>query len=381
MASRKMKPCKICGQQIAKSAKVCPYCGAKQKKSKLLIILIVLLVLFVLGALGSGGSDDNKSSKKVGNVSDKKTETEAAAAETEPAENPDDEAAPEDADAGEDGEEAEETEAEAPEQEIFKVGDILDDNGMKIVYAASGEYKEDNEFVQPAEGNKYIFLKMAFINESDSDKSISFYSFECYADGYNAEMYYGGEEDLSATLSAGRSTEGYLYFEVPEDAKDIEVEYESNFFTDEKIRFLYEGEQDSGFVLEKQSDRTDGALAVGDTVEESDLRITYLSCEKYDSSNMFIEPKKGCTYYSLELEFENLSGSDQSISTLSFDCYADGINCEQTFVRDDDLSATISAGRKAKGTVTFEIPDDAEVMEAEFNDNFWTSHRIVFTVR
>ena len=63
MASKKMRNCKVCGQEIAKSAKVCPYCGAKQKKSKLLIVLIILGVLVLIGALGSGGSSDSSSDK------------------------------------------------------------------------------------------------------------------------------------------------------------------------------------------------------------------------------------------------------------------------------------------------------------------------------
>ena len=32
--AQKMKNCKACGQEIAKSAKVCPHCGAKQKGKK-----------------------------------------------------------------------------------------------------------------------------------------------------------------------------------------------------------------------------------------------------------------------------------------------------------------------------------------------------------
>jgi hypothetical protein len=55
---------------------------------------------------------------------------------------------------------------------------------------ASGVYEEENEYSQPQDGNQYIYLKFAFENTSDSsDDSISFYSFECYADVYNVDMY------------------------------------------------------------------------------------------------------------------------------------------------------------------------------------------------
>lgn len=371
MAAKKMKPCKVCGQEIARSAKTCPYCGAKQKKGIGKIILIILVILILAALFGSSGSSSNNGSQKVGEVSEGTSAESSIAESNAPADGAAETAADTDETAA----------AAAPIQENYKVGDILMDGDVKIVYAASGNYVEDNEFTQPAEGNKFIFLKLAFINESDHDVSISFYSFECYADGYAASMHYRGEEDLSATLSAGRATEGYLYYEVPENAQDIEVEYETNFITEDKIHFLFEGDNDSGYALEKNTSRSEGALAAGDSYEDDSLKINYLSAEVYKSDNPFIQPRDGYQFISVELEFENLSDSDQSISTYSFDCYADGASCTQSFARDDDLSATLSAGRKTRGTVTFEVPDDAEVVEAEYNDNVWTSHRIVFTVR
>jgi FtsZ-interacting cell division protein ZipA len=71
MAKNKMVTCKTCGQEIAKSAKVCPNCGAKQKGGKLKIILIVVVALIVIGALSSGG---NKSKKTDSSSSSEKTE-------------------------------------------------------------------------------------------------------------------------------------------------------------------------------------------------------------------------------------------------------------------------------------------------------------------
>ena len=65
MAS-KMKNCKSCGQEIAKSAKTCPHCGAKQKGivgKVLLGILIALVLIGVLGSIGGkkSGSDNGSS--------------------------------------------------------------------------------------------------------------------------------------------------------------------------------------------------------------------------------------------------------------------------------------------------------------------------------
>ena len=52
----KMKPCKACGQEIAKSAKNCPHCGAKNKKPPV-GCLVVLILFLLVGACGAMGGD------------------------------------------------------------------------------------------------------------------------------------------------------------------------------------------------------------------------------------------------------------------------------------------------------------------------------------
>lgn len=213
--NKKMTNCKSCGKEIAKSAKVCPHCGAKNKKPIYkkwwFIFLIVVVLLVAIG--GSESESDNKNTSSIDNGVEGSTSSK---------------------DVGENIEKESEK-IETPAKTEYYVGDMLEDGNMKIVYMSSGDYLEENEFMQPADGKKYIYLQFAFENISDSsDTSVSFYSFECFADGYATEMYYGGEEGLSATLSAGRATTGYIYFEVPTDAEVIEIEYETNVFTEEK---------------------------------------------------------------------------------------------------------------------------------------------------
>lgn len=59
--SNKIKQCKVCGKDIATSAKVCPYCGAKNKKPIYkrwwFIVLVVLIVLGIIGNLGGTDTD------------------------------------------------------------------------------------------------------------------------------------------------------------------------------------------------------------------------------------------------------------------------------------------------------------------------------------
>jgi len=351
--SKKLTVCKACGQEIAKSAKSCPHCGEKNKKPifKKWWFWVIIFILFISFATSGNGTDSENAANNnpsqntlsVNNTADNKSNE--------------------------------------PTRTEYYVGDTIKDGNTKIVFMSSGDYIEENEYMQPAEGMKYIFLQFAFENISKtSDTSISFYNFECYADGYAAEMYYGGNDDLSATLSAGRATTGCLYFEVPEDAEIIEVEYTANILTEQKIKFIFEGEKDSGYVQQLNTVPTEGAYKVGDIVESSNLKITYLSCEEYVSDNMFVVPTEGDRFITCEFEFENNGTSDEHVSSLSFDCYADGINCKGIYIRDDELSATLSTGRKTKGTVTFEVPINADVIEVEYLSNYWTSNRVVFTV-
>ena len=47
--NNKMSQCKTCGASIAKSAKICPSCGAKKKKNPVAIIIPLVIVLVLVG--------------------------------------------------------------------------------------------------------------------------------------------------------------------------------------------------------------------------------------------------------------------------------------------------------------------------------------------
>lgn len=120
---------------------------------------------------------------------------------------------------------------------------------------------------------------------------------------------------------------------------------------------------------------------VGDVVETDGLKISFISSEVYVSDNEFIQPKSGCSYYRLEFEFENIGDTDGYVSSYDWDAYADGYAIDQTWVEDDDLNATISPGKKAKGAVYFEVPDDSVEVLAEYELNAWTEEKVTFKIK
>ena len=187
------------------------------------------------------------------------------------------------------------------------------------------------------------------------------------------------------TYSFEAKVTGYYHIEVEanslEEAKEIEIEYRPDHLAKDKVRFLYEGEKDAGIEIPPATARTAGACKVGDFVSSDRQRIKYLSCEKDDSDNEFIRPAEGCSFWTLTFEFENLEKEERQVSIHDFSCYADGISCSRNLFRDDYISETIPGGRKARGTVTFEVPDQAATVEVEYASGNRGEPHVVFTAR
>lgn len=317
------------------------------------VSLFICVALFSVFALGSGSSDEKPNAEKVGEVS------QSSASESDKDTN------------------SVSSTAKEEVKEAYYVGDTFSNKGLNVSLVSTKYYISDNEFIQPTEGNQYIQLCFHVDNQSGSDKSVTVYDFNCYADGYEcANAYF--DDDLSASLSTGRSSDGAVYFEVPEGASEIEIEYEYDMFNNKKVKFVFEGDKESKLVFEKNTEANENAFHVGDIIETKYVRISYNKAAEFVSDNMFIQPKEGYRYIYIELEAENISDSDQTISYFSFGCYADGSSCDGFYGMDDNLSATMSAGRKAKGTIAYEVPVDAKTIEIEYEDNLWTQDKIIF---
>lgn len=133
------------------------------------------------------------------------------------------------------------TEPETNDNNVYKVGDVLDADGVKITMDSAEEWTSDNEFIEPEKGNKFIRVFFTIKNERGKDQFISCVDFDCYADDVACDMSFYGDNQLSTkTLSSGKTMKGYIYYEVPKDSKKIIIEYETNWWTDEKATFEVE---------------------------------------------------------------------------------------------------------------------------------------------
>ena len=130
------------------------------------------------------------------------------------------------------------TTQKAEEPVKVKVGETLTTNTLKITYKSSADDK-GAQYFPAASGNKIIKLTFEIENISSTDQIVSVYDFKCYSDDVASSAYYYVDNGLSTTtLSSGRKATGNVYFEVPQNANSIDVEYETNYWSGNKAIFV-----------------------------------------------------------------------------------------------------------------------------------------------
>lgn len=224
--SNSMKVCKYCRINIPKEATICPNCKKKQTLNDWIVVLILIAVIF--WGLKSCGNNNSKEPQQ--------TNEEITVQRTKEAKKEDVKELQQKETAPKETENVKEE-----EKDKYYVGDTWKNKYVLVSYDECGEYTSDNQFIQPADGNKYIYVTFTFENVGKSDTTVAYWDFDCYADGYACEgAYLVGDGVFSQTLSSGRKIVGTIYYEVPKNASEIEFEYSPNFWTSEKIVFVYE---------------------------------------------------------------------------------------------------------------------------------------------
>lgn len=195
----KLVHCKTCGAEIAKSAKVCPVCGARRKKHR---VLGIVLIIFSLALLGSvlANTEDDKGPQKVG---------------------------------ADDG----------TQQTTFGVGDAVALNDIVVTLNDVSD-SSGSQYNKPADGN--VFALCNFTIENNSNKEIavsSLVSFRTYVDDTAVNMSMQAVIDadngqLDGTIAAGKKMVGTIGYEVPADYKELEIRFTPDFWNKTEIIFV-----------------------------------------------------------------------------------------------------------------------------------------------
>ena len=124
-------------------------------------------------------------------------------------------------------------------------------------------------------------------------------------------------------------------------------------------------------------------IQVGNSVSNDEVKISFKSCNSdFKKYSPYADVKSGYKIIEAIFDFENISGSD--IILEGFECYADGVKCEEFYSVDNYSSPTlesVSAGRKlTNASVYYEVPVDAETIELEYEADYWSEEKYIFIV-
>ena len=114
----------------------------------------------------------------------------------------------------------------------------------------------------------------------------------------------------------------------------------------------------------------------------NDVTVTLVAVdEDFKDYYSFASVDDDCKILKADFEFENVGDYTEYVSYSDFSCYVDKFSCD-TFssVEDSYFYASIGEGKKAKGSVYFEIPKDSETIEIEYDGGSYDGSKITFIV-
>ena len=124
-------------------------------------------------------------------------------------------------------------------------------------------------------------------------------------------------------------------------------------------------------------------ISVGQTYKDNNVVIKYVALNNnFTNYNQYTTVKSGYKIIQANFEFENLGSDDFYASVYNFNCYADNYACESFWNLDDDiLGSTLSQGRKVRGNVYFEVPQDSYSITIEYELDTWAGKKVLFKVK
>lgn len=128
----------------------------------------------------------------------------------------------------------------------------------------------------------------------------------------------------------------------------------------------------------------DPVFKVGEIVELGDTVISLISVTENEGST-YVMPAEGNVFILCEFEISNNSSADLTISSmLNFEAYCDDYVCNYSISAlmqkgdKSQLDGTIAAGKKMKGVIGYEVPQDWKELEVHFTSDILSSKEVVF---
>lgn len=123
----------------------------------------------------------------------------------------------------------------------------------------------------------------------------------------------------------------------------------------------------------------------GEIAELNNVQVT-LTDYKESTGSEYNKPTDGKIFLLAEFEIANNTDKEMAISSmLSFEAYADDYKLDYSVgamidKEGSQLDGSIAAGKKMKGWIGWEVPQDYQNVEIYFTDNVWSSDKFVFII-
>lgn len=194
----KMIKCKTCGNEIASSAKICPSCGAKNKKPIYKKWWVWVLAVIVLAGIAGGAGNDESSNGK--NESNSTTEV----------------------------------------KEFYAVGEEVK-LGDNVLIVNSVEKSNGSEWDKPKDGMEYVVVNVTIKNGGSSEISYNPFDFQMQnSQGQITDQAFttiNTDSALSSgNLAGGGQVSGTIAFEQPVGDEALVLKYKANMFSNKEVK-------------------------------------------------------------------------------------------------------------------------------------------------
>lgn len=127
------------------------------------------------------------------------------------------------------------------------------------------------------------------------------------------------------------------------------------------------------------------AFRKGEIAELNGVQVT-LTEYKESTGSDFNKPSDGNVFLMVEFEIANNTDKELAVSSaMSFEAYADDYSLNYSLgalmeKEGAQLDGSIAAGKKMKGWIGWEVPQDYQKVEIYFTDNVWSNDKFAFLI-
>lgn len=273
---------------------------------------------------------------------------------------------------------------EVVEQELY-LGDAVAEDGFAVVALAVEDPTTPGMFYTAEPGTKLIAVEIIVANltrETLSCNPLNASLLDTEGFAYQVELAGRDEQLLAVDLRAGEKARGWVAFKIPEGVTPAKLKYSPGMFSSTTLAVSLAPAPEGHEAITGPLAVTPEPPRVGLGGEASGFgcSLSASTVEDPSAAGMFYEARPGYRLVAVEITVGNVSAESFSANPLyAYLIDADGYVYEPELGgRDGQLDAIeLAKGEKAKGWVSFELPDGAQPAALKYQTEPLSSNWIV----